>query len=311
VRYGYLCLAAFPLAVLGCGSSSEAVESSAGQALSQGDASDTSCQVVLRDTDINFESSLGPQTDCSSGTCWVVIPVVFDVAMSESLDGAEGYVLFQGAAGGAWQQSAQAEPTFGAPIGFRRYQVTLAQNTFEASDANAVVSLIPYIQTVQGQSLFDHNRVPNVLGSYTLNQANNWTIGEDSSACPGAAPSGVLTATFATGWQNASTGTLVPAGKLDVAYDIYRMPSALGCSTDGVNAFATTGFVEFQPSGTTQSELLSGPLDATTSRFDSLPLEFDVPPGTTSAALWFLASSDCTGDQWDSNYGQNYPFAVP
>ena len=42
-----------------------------------------------------------------------------------------------------------------------------------------------------------------------------------------------------------------------------------------------------------------------------LPLEFDVPAGTTSAALWFQSSSDCGGNYWDSDFGQNYVFSVP
>jgi hypothetical protein len=69
--------------------------------------------------------------------------------------------------------------------------------------------------------------------------------------------------------------------------------------------------VQFQPSGAIQSELLSGPFDATTDEVESIPLEFDVPAGTTSAALWFLASSDCTANQWDSDFGQNYVFSAP
>src|ERR1700733_6737728 len=79
-------------------------------AQTQGDVADTSCQVVLRHTYINFESSLGPQTDCSSGTCWVIITVTFDVAMSQSLDQADAYVLYSGGAqtdaGATWRQSA-------------------------------------------------------------------------------------------------------------------------------------------------------------------------------------------------------------
>ena len=66
--------------------------------------------------------------------------------------------------------------------------------------------------------------------------------------------------------------------------------------------------MQFQPSGQVLTELLNGPLDPTTDQFTSLPLEFDVPAGTTSATLWFYASSDCTAATWDSDYGQNYVF---
>jgi hypothetical protein len=285
-----------------------------------GDSADTSCQVVLRHTTIDFESSLGPQTDCSSGTCWVVITVTFDVAMSQSLAQSPAYVLYQGEGSTGWQQSPQAQPILGcdelpdgpcAPIGFRRYQVVLRSDTFTSGPGNTTVSLIPFIAPYSGGRLFDHNRMASPLASYALDAQNNWTISDDATACPGLTPTGRLTATFATGWQNSTAGSLAGGGKLDVAYDIYRMPETLGCTTDGVDAFATVGYVQFQPGGQILNELANGPLDSTTNQFQSLPLEFDVPPGTTSAALWFHSSSDCGGEYWDSDFGQNYVFSVP
>jgi hypothetical protein len=285
-----------------------------------GDSADTACQVVLRHTDIDFESSLGPQTDCSSGTCWVVITVTFDVAMSQSLAQSDAYVFYQGEGSTAWQQSPAAEPVFGcdelpdgpcAPIGFRRYQVVLRADTFTNGPGDTTVSLVPFLAPYSGGRIFDHNRVADPVGSYVLDTQDNWTITDDAAACPGPPPTARLTATFATGWQNSSTGGLAGGGKLDVAYDIYRMPQTLGCSTDGVYAFATVGSVQFEPGGQVLSELLSGPLDAVTSQFESVPLEFDVPLGTTSAALWFYTSSDCGGATWDSDFGQNYVFQAP
>jgi hypothetical protein len=321
----YVLLVFFPasVALLGACEGGSARDDVATQsaAVSQGDSADTSCQVVLRHTYIDFQSSLGPQTDCSSGTCWVVITVTFDIAMSQSLAQAEAFVLTQGEGSTSWQQSPQAEPVFGcdelpdgpcAPVGFRRYQVVLRSDTFTSGPGDTTVRLIPYIQTAGGARLFDHNRVPDPLGNYALTAQNNWTISDDPSACTGPAPTARLTATFATGWQNSSTGSLAGGGKLDVAYDIYRMPQTLGCTTDGVGAFSTSGFVQFQPGGQILSEVTSGPFDSTTNRYTSLPLEFDVPPGTTSASLWFETSSDCTGaPQWDSDYGRNYVFLAP
>jgi len=202
------------LVVSACGAPSP-TDASASQAsaVSQGDSADTSCQVVLRHTYIDFESSLGPQTDCSSGTCWVVITVTFDVAMSQSLAQSEAFVLYQGTGSTAWQQSTQAEPVFGcdelpdgpcAPVGFRRYQVVLRSDTFTASQADATVSFIPYIQTVGGARLFDHNSVADPIGNYVLTQQNNWAITDDAAVCPGPTPTARLTATFATGCRRPS-----------------------------------------------------------------------------------------------------------
>jgi hypothetical protein len=290
-------------------SSSAALSNHAPTPAATGDSADTSCQVVLRDTFMSFEGRLGPETDCSSGTCWVIVWATIDVAMTESLDGAQVYVFYQGGNSTTWQQSAAAEPLLGAPVGYRRYQVALNVNTFLSGNGAGDMQLIPYIQTTAGARLFDHNRVADPLGAYQLVPSDNWTIADDATACPGATPPATLWLTFATGWTNITAGSLVPGGKLDVTYDIYRMPQTLGCTTDGVDAFATTGYVQFQPSGQVLGELLSGPFDSTTGQYDSLPLEFDVPAGTTSAALWFEGSSDCAGGTaWDSNYGQNYVY---
>jgi hypothetical protein len=315
---------ALPVILGACGSPGGGVEPSgrASSAIAQGDSADTACQVVLRHTYIDFESSLGPQTDCSSGTCWVVITATIDLAMSQSLAQSEPFVLYQGEGSTAWQQSAQAQPVFGcdqppqggacAPVGFRRYQVTLRSGTFTSGTGATTVRLVPFMRTVAGARVFDHNRVPDPLGNYELVPQNNWTVGDDASACPGPVPASRLTVTFATGWQSSSQGTLTGGGKLDVAYDIYRMPQTLSCTTDGVAAFATNAFVQFQPGGQLITEPVAGPLDSTTNRYASLPLEFDVPAGTSSAALWFDTSSDCTGPtQWDSDYGRNYVFYAP
>jgi hypothetical protein len=281
----------------------------------QGDQADTSCQVVLRHTYIDFEGRFGPQTDCSSGTCWVVITVTFDVAMSQSLAQSEAFVFYQGEASTTWTQSAQAQPIFGAPVGFRRYQVVLDTDTFTEGNGDTNIQLVPFIDTFGGSSgarLFDHNRVADPMGAYQLDALNNWTINDDASACPGTTPANTLAVTFPTGWNDTSTGALASNGKLDVSYDVYRMPSTLSCTTDGVYAVSTWGYVQFQPGGEVLGESAIGPFDSTTGKLDSLPLEFDVPAGAQLAAMWFETSSDCNGNpQWDSNYGQNYTYRAP
>jgi hypothetical protein len=320
-------LAPIALVVLAGCSSAPAAEDSARTSSASvtpaiaGDSADTACQIVLRHTNINFEGRMGPQTDCSSGTCWVIITVTFDVAMSQSLAGSQAFVLYQGEGSPAWQQSPPAEPVLGcdelpdgacAPVGMRRYQVVLRSDTITSGPGATTVHLIPFLQPVGGGGrLYDHNRVPDPMGNYALTANNNWTISDDASACPGTTPAGRLTANFATGWQNSSTGTLVGGGKLDVTYDIYRMPQTLSCTTDGVAAFSTNGYVQFQPGGQILMEVASGPFDSTKNQYESIPLEFDVPPGTKSAALWFYTSSDCNAPQWDSDYGRNYVFTAP
>jgi hypothetical protein len=124
-----------------------------------------------------------------------------------------------------------------------------------------------------------------------------------------ATPRDKLMLAFVEPWADSETGALVQNGKLDISYDIYRIPSGLGCTTDGVPAVAVTAYLQLQPGGTLLSERIDGPMD-TTGKYQSLPLEFDIPAGATQAALWFLDSSECRGDEWDSKFGSNYVYAV-
>ena len=115
MRYGKAAsTAATLLALCACGgpSGTDPTASQASAAIA-GDSADTACQVVLRHTNINYEGPMGPQTDCSSGTCWVVIPIAFDVAMSQSLAQAEAFVLYRGQGSAAWQQ-VPAHPSLAA-----------------------------------------------------------------------------------------------------------------------------------------------------------------------------------------------------
>ncbi len=165
------------------------------------------------------------------------------------------------------------------------------------------------MQTPAGGRIFDHNRVTNLTGAYALTPDNDWQIQADAS-CPAAAPHGIQTLVFAQGWQSSGYGSMVQSGKLDINYDIYRIPSGLNCTTDGVIAFAVTAFVRYLPGGQELSEAINGPFDPTTEMLQSIPLEFDIPADATQAQLWFLDSSECNGDQYDSQYGANYVYPV-
>ncbi len=272
-----------------------------------GDLSDTTCSVVLRQASVNLEGRMGPQTDCSSGTCWVVINGSFDVSMPLVQAAVAPGVLYRSAIDGLWRE-ATALPSWDAGLGYLRYSFTLNHDTFTSGPNSQTVNMIPFVRTVAGGRAFDHNRIADTLGSYVLTGENDWSVPADSS-CPAAAPHGIMTLVFAQGWEDSGYGSLLQNGKLDINYDIYRIPSGLGCTTDGVSAFAVTAFVQLQPSGTTLSERIDGPLDAT-GKYQSLPLEFDIPSDATQVALWFLDSSECRGDEWDSQYGSNYVYPV-
>ncbi len=251
---------------------------------------------------------MGPQTDCSTGTCWVIINGNFDVSNTVLDAGATPAVLYQSAIDGTWR-TAVALPTWNAGLGYRRFAFTLNQDTFTSGANSQTVNLIPFVRTLAGGRAFDHNRVVDPLGAYVLSANDDWAIQADAS-CPAAAPHGIRTIVFSQGWQQSGYGSLVDSGKLDLNYDIYRIPSGLGCTHDGEPTFAVTAFAQFQPGGATLSERIDGPFDNSAEKYQSLPLEFDVPAGATQVSLWFLDSSECNGDQWDSQYGANYVYAV-
>jgi hypothetical protein len=91
---------------------------------------------------------------------------------------------------------------------------------------------------------------------------------------------------FEVGWVTRQAGALVRGGHLTVNYARERLPN---CRSLDAN-------VKFQPSG----------LFAVS----SVPLDADIPDGTTSAELWFHNYSPDGCDAWDSDFGRNYHFPV-
>jgi Family of unknown function (DUF6209) len=103
---------------------------------------------------------------------------------------------------------------------------------------------------------------------------------------------------FAVGWQQQQRGALVAGGSVEVDYTPDRLGS---CRGDG---FALDGFVQFAPGGAIVSaSVVDGSAAA-------VPWILSIPAGTTSAAFWFhnRDASGCEG--WDSNFGNNWTFAV-
>jgi hypothetical protein len=275
----------------------------------QGDSADSQCDIVLRTAYVTF-SSAGPTESCdSSGTCWVVVNGTVDISTSADQLGATPTMLFRSFDDGQWRSQGMT-PIWGAALGFRRYAFSLTQNTFTGADGTGFVNLIPYLATTGGGRIFDHNRVPDPGASYVLSIDNGWSLQDDHVTCQGAAPHGIQTLVFPQGWQNSGYGTFVQSGKLDIQYDIYRFPNDIGCTEDGVKAFDVLAFVQWQPSGAQISERIDGASDPTTNRYASWPLEFDVPADATSASVWFRYSSDCHGNDYDSNFGANYAYGV-
>ena len=129
-----------------------------------------------------------------------------------------------------------------------------------------------------------------------LSPSSSETVAADTAAPP--------TLSFAADWSIVQSGPVLSGGKVTLHYDVARLPNcratyhgfpAWGISAyyavDGGQAF-TAPVTQFQ-NGTVNA------VDAT----------IDVPP-ESDLAVWFGASDEYGCQQWDSNYEQNFHFAL-
>jgi hypothetical protein len=92
---------------------------------------------------------------------------------------------------------------------------------------------------------------------------------------------------FQPGWVQVQRGALSPGTHVDVSHDASRLAA---CPAPTIFSYA-----RFLPGGETLSS--------------DEHLSFDVPAGATRVELWFHAiAPGC--DEWDSDYGRNWPFPV-
>jgi hypothetical protein len=272
-------------------------------------AADRGCNIVLRDISIP-ENRGGVDSSCTGtglASCWVVLQGDLDISMTAVNEGDTPYVFYQAGSDATWYTSATATKIIGAGVGMQRYAFTLDHNTAIFDQPYPTIQVIPYLQTVAGTHLFDHNEFS---GNYQLTSINNWSIHPDGTTCydpPSPASASVI---FSDGWQQTPSGIFGPGGKLDVSYDLDRMPQCFSASTDGVSAWNTEAYAYFTPGKQLISQSVKGALDPTTDKWTSSLFETDIPQDATSVALWFETSGEGCATSWDSAYGQNYNYAI-
>ncbi len=276
------------------------------------DAAERGCQIVLRSL------QRGATSCTSTGVCWWTWTGLIDVSTQAESEGARVKVLFKNIDAVRWS-SLSATRTTGAAPGFSRYRFRLTRDTVRdgmsaTAYSRANVSVAPYLLTTTGARLFDHNRVPGELDAYVLNQAGGWQVGADAASCSGdvVVPRAL---DFQNGYRTQQRGTLVAGQPVTLTYALDRLTSCRG-THNGYPAWDLEAFVRFAPSGTIAQGTVRG--------FDSLygvpsnagarsvPLNVNIPIGTTSLEVWFKnwsgAGMNC--EAWDSNLGSNYRFPV-
>ncbi len=275
------------------------------------DAAERSCQIVLRSLDRGAAS-------CTNGVCWWTWTGLIDISRQAEAEGARARVLFKNIDATRWS-SVSTTRTTGAPAGFTRYRFRLTRDTLRdgmsaTAYARANVQVAPYLLTTTGARLFDHNRVPGELDAYVLNQAGGWRVAPDAAVCNGDVVAS-RTLDFQSGYSIKQRGTLVAGQPVTLNYAIDRLTTCRG-THNGFPAWDLQASVRFFPSGAVTEGTVRG-FDApngvpSNAGAKSVPLEVNIPSGTTSMEVWFRNSSGAgmNCEAWDSNNGSNYRFPV-
>ncbi len=277
------------------------------------DSPDRACTVVLREAARLSNGTGGYQVHEVDGQRWIVWEGVVDVAASAVAEGAQPAALFQDVHGQWWEVEAIASDD--SPAGYQRYGFWLDEQTVtEGMSTSALLAaqmeLVPFVRTVAGDRLFDHNRNPGDFDNYVLEAGNGWAVSDDGEACvPAVArPWGALE--FRSDWEEVQHGAIVPGGLLVVEYDPMRLTACFGDSYMGSATWNTWAYGRLEPSGETFAGSVLSCDDPACTNPQGLPLEVEVPVGTTAVELWFNSAGRSCGSHWDSNYGANYRFGA-
>jgi Family of unknown function (DUF6209) len=118
---------------------------------------------------------------------------------------------------------------------------------------------------------------------------------------------------FKSGWVDEQSGDVVRRGRVEIDYDIYRLPACLR-KRHGAEIGNTEVFVRFYPRGELFHGSVAQPVREGGITISHAPLTFeiDVPSAATQMELWFHNYSFESGpcDAWDSRFGRNYWYAV-
>ena len=96
----------------------------------------------------------------------------------------------------------------------------MGPKTSEGELATARIELIPFIRLADGGRVFDHNRRKGDFDSYSLGQAEWFSLGEEQACQPV-----VGTLYFQDDWQESVGGALHAQGWLSVLYALDRLPA--------------------------------------------------------------------------------------
>lgn len=267
------------------------------------DSADRSCRIVARNA--------ARQT---SGPGWTY-RVTADVALEELDAGAVPGVLYTSNHGSRDWWNVAGEKTVGAGPGFQRYAFELSEhlpgpgNVSTTGLSRLAIQFVPYLQTEGGGRVFDHNRIDDPLGSYTLRGDEAFGLRDDPRACAENPADAVLQ--FKPDWSVEQLGSLRGGGRVAVVYDQNRLPLCRA-THNGNPAWNLDVTVRFLPSGREETASVIRWRSTFGSQAEDVAAEFDIPTDTTRMHVWFknsvYAASFC--ETWDSNFGDDFRFDV-
>lgn len=122
------------------------------------------------------------------------------------------------------------------------------------------------------------------------------------------AQTSIPTLTFNDGaldWSIVQSAPLTPGGQVKILYDTDRLPGCRGTANDGGPAWAVTGY--YQLNDGTVGNFYAGGRPSYPGQSPEAVLDL---PEDGSLALWFQVTNLWGCSEWDSNYGDNFHFAV-
>ena len=280
------------------------------------DAADRSCTVVLRNV-ARAVTRGAYETDCSSGTCFVVWQGVLDIDETLAAEPGEAFVLYRNVDSTIWSQARATQAGGGdVPAGFIRYAFRLSRDTMKAALSATGLSrtqleLAPYWRRANGNRLFDKQRGHGDFENYLLASHNEFTVTDDGVVCRGSRRVAASLG-FRTGWLTEQHGALVAGSTITVEYALERLPKCRG-THNGAPFWSTTASVRFSPSGS----MFEGPVvafgraPAGSPTVNAIPWKVSIPKGSTLAEVWFRnfdGGNAC--ESYDSNAGANYRFEI-